>query len=247
MSHTMNTLELESAVDATALAQNLADVRQRIADAARRSGRTPESVTLVAVSKTHPFAAVQAALAAGQCDFGENRFEEMWEKIVAAEDAKLGEQINWHFIGQIQGRKSDRVIGPIALVHSVDRVKIAQRISSDSTKASTVTPVLLEVNTSGEASKHGFAPDELRAAWTEIAHMDGIKVQGLMTMAPLVPDAEETRPVFRALRALRDELTALHRAELPYLSMGMTNDFEVAIEEGATHVRIGTAIFGARA
>lgn len=233
-------------IDLASLTRNLDDVRQRIADAARRSGRTPESVTLVAVSKTHPFAAVEAAIRAGQHDFGENRFEELWPKIVAAEDARLTGAIRWHFIGQIQGRKTDQVIGPLALVHSVDRAKIAQRISSDAVKAGTVVPILLEVNISGEESKHGFAPDELRESWTEIAHMPGIKVQGLMTMAPIVPDSEETRPVFRGLRALRDELAALHRADLPYLSMGMTNDFEVAIEEGATHVRIGTAIFGAR-
>lgn len=242
----METPVLEE-IDATAITQNLTDIRQRIVDAALRSRRTPESVTLVAVSKTHPFTVVQAAIAAGQHDFGENRFEELWQKVVNAEDAKLTEEIRWHFIGQIQGRKTDQVLGPIALVHSVDRVKIAQRISSDAQKASTVAPILLEVNVSGEASKHGFAPDELRAAWTEIAHMPGIQVRGLMTMAPIVPDSEETRPIFRGLRALRDELAALHRADLPYLSMGMTNDFEVAIEEGATHVRIGTAIFGLRA
>lgn len=241
----METPVLEQ-IDAAAITQNLNDIRQRIADAARRSGRTPENVTLVAVSKTHPFDAIQAAIAAGQHDFGENRFEELWPKIVSAEDAKLTQQIRWHFIGQVQGRKTDQVIGPIALVHSVDRAKIAQRISSDAQKASTIVPILLEVNISGEASKHGFAPDEVRAAWTEIAHMPGIQVRGLMTMAPIVPDSEETRSIFRGLRALRDELSALHRAELPYLSMGMTNDFEVAIEEGATHVRIGTAIFGSR-
>lgn len=241
-----DTTKSEALVDASAIAVNLATIKQRMADAAVRARRSPDEVKLVAVTKTHPFAAVEAALAAGQHDFGENRFEELWQKIVAAEDAAITNKINWHFIGPVQGRKSDQVIGPIALVHSVDRLKIAQRISRDAKTASCVVSVLLEVNVSGEESKHGFALDELREQWTQLARLDGIRIEGLMTMAPLVTDAEETRPVFRDLRRLRDELAAIHRVELPHLSMGMTNDFEVAIEEGATLVRIGTAIFGAR-
>jgi len=237
---------VDTVVDSAAIAANLAAIQQRMADAATRARRSPDEVKLVAVSKTHPFAAVEAALAAGQHDFGENRFEELWQKIVESENAGLTDQVKWHFIGPVQGRKSDQVIGPIALVHSVDRLKIAQRISRDAKGASCVVSVLLEVNVSGEESKHGFAPDEVREQWTELSRLDGIRIEGLMTMAPLVVDAEETRPVFRDLRRLRDELAAMHRAELPHLSMGMTNDFEVAIEEGATLVRIGTAIFGAR-
>jgi pyridoxal phosphate enzyme (YggS family) len=236
----------ESAVDTAAIAANLASIRQRMADAASRAQRPIDSVNLVAVSKTHPFAAIEAAYAAGQQDFGENRLEELWQKIVAAENAGRSEALRWHFIGPVQGRKSDQVIGPIALVHSVDRLKIAQRISRDAKEASCVVPVLLEVNVSGEASKHGFAPTEVLEQWTQLARLDGINIQGLMTMAPLVVDAEETRPVFRDLRRLRDEIAVTHRVELPHLSMGMTNDFEVAIEEGATLVRIGTAIFGVR-
>lgn len=238
---------VDADIDAAAIAANLVAIRERMADAAVRARRTPEDVALVAVSKTHPFAAVRAAFDAGQRDFGENRLEELWPKIVAAEESGLTERIRWHMIGSIQGRKTDQVIGPIALVHSVDRLKIAQRISRDAETASCVVSVLLEVNVSGEESKHGFAPDEVRDQWTDLARLPGIRIEGLMTMAPLVIDAEETRPIFRDLRRLRDELAALHRAELPHLSMGMTNDFEVAIEEGATLVRIGTAIFGSRA
>lgn len=233
-------------LDPTQIAANLAHIRQRMADAAQRARRNPDEIRLIAVSKTHPFAAIQAALDAGQSDFGENRFEELWSKIVTAEEAKLTDRIRWHMIGPVQGRKTDQTIGPIALVHSVDRLKIAQRIGRDAEAASSVVSVLLEVNISGEESKHGFAPDEVREQWTHLARLPGIRIEGLMTMAPFVDDAEETRPVFRGLRKLRDELAAMHRAELPHLSMGMTNDFEVAIEEGATLIRIGTAIFGTR-
>jgi hypothetical protein len=155
--------------------------------------------------------------------------------------------IRWHFIGTIQSRKSDQVIGPLVLVHSVDRVKIARRISRAADEAGTVVPILLEVNVSGEESKHGFSPATLAAAVTEMRAFDGIEIQGLMTMAPFVDDPEETRPVFRALRVLRDQLrTRFPDMALPHLSMGMTNDFEVAVEEGATLVRVGSAIFGAR-
>lgn len=236
----------EVAVDAARIAANLAQIRQRMADAAVRGRRTPDDVALIAVSKTHPFAAVQAAVAAGQHDFGENRFEELWQKIVTAEEVALTEQIRWHMIGPVQGRKTEQTIGPIALVHSVDRLKIAQRISRDAEAANCVVSVLLEVNISGEESKQGFAPDEVREQWTHMARLGGIRIEGLMTMAPFVEEPQKTRPVFRGLRQLRDELAAMHRAELPHLSMGMTNDFEVAIEEGATLVRIGTAIFGTR-
>ena len=227
------------------IAANLESVRQRMAAAAGRAGRDPHDVLLVAVSKTHPMAMIEAAAAAGQKDFGENRLEELWPKVEAARAARL--DVTWHFIGTIQSRKTEAAVGPWALIHSVDRAKIAERLSRDAAATGQVMPVLLEVNVSGEESKHGFAPADLLAAAPELAALPGIRIEGLMTMAPLVDDPEAARPVFRALRELRDELAMrCPQAEWRHLSMGMTNDFEVAIEEGATIVRVGSAIFGTR-
>jgi len=230
----------------TVIAANLAMVRQRIAAAAQRVGRTANQITLVAVSKTQPFEAIETAYAAGQRDFGENRVEELWPKVEQAKQQGLAD-IRWHLIGTIQSRKSADAIGPFALIHSVDRLKLANRLNRDAVAVDTVMDVLLEVNVSGEESKHGFTPQELLAAVPECVAYTGIRVVGLMTMAPFVAEAEETRPVFRRLRELRDSVTRKHPGVVwPELSMGMTNDFEVAVEEGATLVRVGSAIFGAR-
>jgi pyridoxal phosphate enzyme (YggS family) len=227
------------------IAANIEAVRRRMADAATRAGRDPADVLLVAVSKMHPLAAIEAAVAAGQREFGENRLEELWPKVAAAGSAHL--DLIWHFIGTIQSRKTAEAVGPWALIHSVDRAKIAQRLSRDAIAAGQVLPALLEVNVSGEASKHGFSAQGLLEVAGELAALPGIRILGLMTMAPFVDDAEKTRPVFRALRQLRDELTVrCPQVEWRHLSMGMTNDFEVAIEEGATIIRVGSAIFGAR-
>ncbi|RIK56128.1 MAG: YggS family pyridoxal phosphate-dependent enzyme [Chloroflexi bacterium] len=232
--------------DPRRIAENLAQVRARIAAAAARAGRDQAAVTLVAVSKTQPLAAIEAAYAAGQRDFGENRLEELWPKVEMAAQAGLGE-IRWHLIGTIQSRKTPQAVGPFVLIHSVDRMKIAARLSRDAEAAGRVMRVLLEVNISGEASKHGFAPAALMAEAAALADLRGIQVQGLMTMAPLEVEAEATRPVFRGLRQLRDALAAAYPAiDWRQLSMGMTNDFEVAVEEGATLVRVGSAIFGQR-
>lgn len=228
------------------IADNLRAVRARITAAANRVGRQPSDVRLVAVSKTYPLADIEAALMAGQRDFGENRLEELWPKIEAARQRGL-DAISWHMIGTIQSRKSSDAVGPFALIHSIDRVKIAQRLSRDAMAAGCVMNVLLEVNVSGEASKHGFAPDDLLVTAGELLALPGICIGGLMTMAPFEAEPEETRPVFRALRHLRDELAARYpQGDWRALSMGMTNDFEVAIEEGATIVRIGSALFGSR-
>lgn len=232
------------------ITRNLEDVRQRIVAAAQRAQRQPAEITLVAVSKTKPFTAIQTAYAAGQRDFGENRFEELWEKAKQAQQLGL-QDIRWHMIGTIQSRKTDQAIGPITLIHSVDRLKIAQHLSRDAMAAHCVLSILLEVNVSGEASKHGFSPEELRQLAPEVTRLPGVRLQGLMTMAPLVETAEAARPIFRALRQLRDQLRADgvgdQTTEQPLqLSMGMTNDFEIAIEEGATIVRVGSAIFGER-
>jgi pyridoxal phosphate enzyme (YggS family) len=228
------------------IAANLAAVRARMADACRRASRSPASVLLVAVSKQQPFAAIEAAVAAGQQDFGENRLEELWPKVAAAEAAGLA-SLRWHMIGTIQSRKSRDAVGPLALIHSVDRLKLAERLSRDAQAAGRTLEVLCEVNVSGEASKHGFTTDAVRASAAYLAALPALRMCGLMTMAPLDEDAEAARPLFRQLRQLRDELAAQGpEGTWHHLSMGMTNDFEVAIEEGATIVRIGSAIFGGR-
>jgi hypothetical protein len=232
--------------DASKVRQKLELVRERIALAAQRAGRSADEVTLVAVSKLQPFDAIEEAYAAGQRDFGENRLEELWQKVDLANEHGLDE-IRWHMIGSIQSRKTPQVIGPFVLVHSVDREKIADRLDRDAGNAGRMLDVLLEVNVSGEASKHGFTPEALRNAAGRLVALPNLRIHGLMTMAPIAEDAEEVRPVFRGLRTLRDEMAQEHSlGDWTELSMGMTQDFEVAVEEGATIVRVGSAIFGPR-
>lgn len=242
-------------IDQKVLAANVARVQERIATAAERAGRKADEITLVAVSKTHPVEAVIAALALGIRHFGENRVEEANPKIEAVRqwlaahgcEAHLPEPI-WHMVGHVQSRKAEDVIaGGYALVHSVDRVKLARRLSRFALNAGRVQDILLEVNLSGEATKYGFDLETLIPAIEEIASQPGVRVRGLMTMAPIVDDPEKARPVFAGLRELRDILAVqLPELDWHHLSMGMTDDFEVAIEEGATIVRIGRAIFGPR-
>ena len=228
------------------IAANLTSVRDKIRLAALRSGRDPADIALVAVSKTKPLSVIAAAYAAGQRDFGENRLEELWQKVDEAPGLGL-DQIRWHMIGTIQSRKSARAVGPFELIHSVDRLKIARRLSRDAEAADCVLPVLLEVNVSGETSKHGFDSDQLRAEQDELDALAGIRIDGLMTMAPFVEDESIIRPIFRRLREVRDEMAgSASHGSWHHLSMGMTNDFEIAVEEGATIVRVGSAIFGAR-
>lgn len=228
------------------IAANLASVRARVEQACLRVQRDPHEVTLVAVSKLQPFDAIVAAYDAGQRDFGENRLEELLPKVAQAQQRGLDE-IRWHLIGTIQSRKSSQAVGPFRLIHSVDRMKLAERLSRDAVAAGRVMAVLLEVNVSGEESKHGFAPDDVLQQASLLAALPGLSICGLMTMAPFYADAEQTRPVFRALRNLRDRLVGVPGlAGWTELSMGMTNDFEIAVEEGATLVRIGSAIFGPR-
>jgi pyridoxal phosphate enzyme (YggS family) len=227
-------------------------VQERIAAAARRAGRDPAEVTLVAVTKTHPPEVIEAAYLAGLRHFGENRVEEAAPKIqavaawLAAQKPDADSPI-WHMVGHVQSRKAEEAAGPYALIHSVDSVKLARRLDRFASEKGRRLPILLEVNVSGEASKYGFRPTEVADALTEIATLSSLQVQGLMTMAPIVSDPEMARPVFRALRALRDDLACrFPQMDWRHLSMGMTDDFEVAIEEGATLVRIGRAIFGER-
>lgn len=215
-----------------ATAERLAAVQAEIAAACERADRDPAEVRLIAVSKTQPASAVREALAAGHADFGENRVQEGLAKLDELADSPA----RIHLIGHLQRNKA-RFAGHFASVQSIDSVPLAAAVSR---RLDTPLPVLLEVNVAGEASKHGFAPSELEAALEQIAALPRLEVDGLMTIAPLVTDAEAVRPVFRALRELRDALG------LRQLSMGMSNDYAVAIAEGATIVRIGRAIFGER-
>ena len=233
---------------ANSLPDNLNRVQDRMADAAARAGRDVSTITLVAVSKTHPVEALLAAYELGVRHFGENRVEEASVKMSAFKQVISDSTVVFHMIGHIQSRKAEDVAALFDRVHSVDSVRLAQRLARFAAKP---LPVLLEVNVSGEESKYGFdgaRRAELFAAVEAIGQLSQLRLDGLMTMAPIVENPEEARPVFRALRELRDEIVVRYPAlTLPHLSMGMTDDFEVAIEEGATLVRIGRAIFGERA
>ncbi|NOX60584.1 MAG: YggS family pyridoxal phosphate-dependent enzyme [Chloroflexi bacterium] len=230
------------------IAENLQRVRERMQAAARRAGRDPAHITLVAVTKTHPRAYIDAALAAGHLDFGENRPEEAYAKFVEQTTPAGSPSPRLHLIGPIQSRKAKIAYAcHPALIHSIDRLKIARKLSNLAQANGRALDALLEVNISGEASKHGFAADQLRQVLPEILALPGLRIHGLMTIPPLDPNPEAARPFFAALRSLRDELAlAYPQADWSHLSMGMSHDFEVAIEEGATIIRVGSAIFGPR-
>jgi PLP dependent protein len=220
------------------IAERWAQIRARVDAACERAGRAPSEVTIIAVSKTHPAAAVREALAAGATDFGENYAQELVEKRRELPD------VRWHYIGRLQRNKAKLVAGQVALVHAVDTVELAQELGK---RAAGVTqPVLLSVNLAGETTKGGVTGDQALELARAVATTPGVRLDGLMTMPPPSDDPEASRPVFTALRELRDRIAASIGAPLPVLSMGMSGDFEVAIACGATHVRIGTAIFGAR-
>ncbi|MBR3245564.1 MAG: YggS family pyridoxal phosphate-dependent enzyme [Lachnospiraceae bacterium] len=223
--------------------ESYAEVKQRIAAACRKCGRREEEITLIAVSKTKPVSEIMEVYDAGQRVFGENRVQEMCEKIPA-----MPEDIQWHLIGHLQQNKVKYLMPRTAMIHSVDSVRLAQTISKEAVKHGIVMPVLAEVNAAEEESKFGVTLQELEGFLKEISTLPGICVKGLMTVAPFVDDPEENRPVFRALRQISVDINNknINNIYLSELSMGMTNDFEVAIEEGATMIRIGTAIFGSR-
>jgi hypothetical protein len=237
-------------VSVSSLEERIESVRARIAAAAKRAGRDPTEVTLVAVSKTQSAESVAAAYAAGLHQFGENRVEEAGPKAQAVTRLLApAPPPDWHMVGHLQSRKAEDVVPWAAMVHSVDSVKLAQRLNRFCIAAGKELPILLEVNISGEASKYGLAEEELPAVVAQFVGppgLPGLRLEGLMTMAPIVSDPELVRPIFAGLRAVRDELAQRYPAlGWRHLSMGMTDDFEVAIEEGATMVRIGRAIFGA--
>lgn len=224
------------------LNQGLPRVRDTIAAAAARSGRDPDAVTLVAVTKAHPLEAVQAALEAGLRDMGENRVEELqWKARALARTA-----VRWHMVGHVQRRKVPGLAGIPRLVHSIDSVRLAQRFSSVAVASGHPFRVLLQANTSGEGTKGGFSRDELVEAIHEIVELPSLEVRGLMTMAPFTDDEAVVRSTFRRLREVHETLRSTSAYEADQLSMGMTNDYQIAIEEGSTMVRIGTALFGVR-
>ena len=218
-------------------ASRMADVRRRIGDAAERAGRSPHAVTVVAVSKSFDADAVEAVRAGGQVDFGESRAQELERKA-----AEVGTGVRWHFVGRLQRNKVKSVVGLAALVHSVDRERLAVAIAEHARAIGRVQPVLLQVNVGDDPAKAGVAPAEVASALARIRDLDGLVCQGLMTMPPADVDP---RPLFAGLREQRDELRERF-PEVQHLSMGMTADFEVAVEEGATIVRLGEAVFGPR-
>lgn len=226
------------------IAENLVQVRNRIAVAAQRAGRDPAEVTLVAVTKTIPPARIQEAIAEGVTILGENRVQEAKAKI-----AILGRTpVQWHLIGHLQRNKVKYIFDLFTLIHSVDSLALAQAINQQGVKRNQVMPVLLQVNIAGEATKSGIPPEEAAGVLKDMARLPSIAVRGLMTIPPLEAEPEASRLYFRRLRLLREEIEkmGIEGIDLRELSMGMSNDFEVAIEEGATLVRIGSAIFGPR-
>jgi pyridoxal phosphate enzyme (YggS family) len=224
-----------------AISENLAHVLSAISDAARQSGRSPDSVQLIAVSKTHPVEVIQEAIEAGQLTFGENRVQEAQPKISA-----LPARLHWHLIGHLQSNKARLALPLFELIHGVDSLELLAHINHVAGDLGLFPRVLLQVNVAAEASKFGFAPGKLLDLVEEIVKFDRVQIDGLMTIPPLAPAAEHSRRYFATLRELRDKLATEFRFPLPELSMGMSSDFRVAVEEGATMVRVGTAVFGER-
>ena len=217
------------------VAGEVARVRDRIAAAAGRAGRRPEEVTLVAVTKGVDLARIREAVAAGVTDVGESRVQEAAPKVAALRAA-----VRWHLVGHLQRNKAGLAAGLFSVIHSLDTVRLAEDLSRHAPQP---VDALLQVNVAGEPQKFGLTPESLAAVLRSTAQLPRLRVIGLMTIAPLHPDPEHARPVFRRLRTLRDEVAKVLGTALPHLSMGMSDDFEVAIEEGATLVRVGRAIF----
>ncbi|MBA2269195.1 MAG: YggS family pyridoxal phosphate-dependent enzyme [Chthoniobacterales bacterium] len=224
------------------VAGNLKLVQARVAAAVEKSGRTVADVQMIAVSKKQDSEKVRAAFDAGQTTFGESRVQEAKAKIPL-----LPSGVRWHFIGHLQKNKIRHALPLFELFHSVDSLALANDIERISSEEGMRPRVLLEVNVAGEGSKIGFQPDALVAAMESLLQLRRLEIEGLMAIPPLAPEAEDSRRYFVMLRELRDRIEREFRTRLPQLSMGMSNDYEVAIEEGATLVRVGTAIFGARA
>ncbi|MGO8949429.1 MAG: YggS family pyridoxal phosphate-dependent enzyme [Ktedonobacterales bacterium] len=230
--------------DTDTLARRAEQLRARVAGAAKRSGRLEESVTIVGASKTVPVESIRAAFDLGFTTFGENRVQEARLKIASLPLPG----IQWELIGHLQTNKAARATELFARIESVDSLRLAQALNGAAAQQGRILPILLEVNVSGEATKSGLRPDELMDAFVALTELTSLRPEGLMTVAPLAQDPEQVRPIFQQLRSLRDQLRAQPGFDGRWheLSMGMSDDFEVAIEEGATIVRIGRALFGAR-
>ena len=225
------------------LLDNLKDVEERIQAACDRSGRKREDVLLVAVSKTKPVEMIEEVMTAGIVDFGENKPQELRDKYEV-----LPKNLRFHMIGHLQTNKIKYVIDRVVLIHSIDSIHLAEAVNAEAKKHNRIMPVLVEVNVAQEESKSGFLVEKAENAISEIAKLSNIRVEGLMTIAPFVENAEENRQYFVKLRKLSVDIAAknIDNVTMHHLSMGMTGDYEVAIEEGATMVRVGTGIFGER-
>ena len=223
------------------IAANLESLRHRIRAACDRAGRAPDAVTLLAVSKSHPPETIQAAAACGQIFFGENKVQEAKVKIPLCSG-----KLRWHFIGHLQSNKVRDAVELFQMIQGVDSLALAQEISKRCEQAGKTLPILLEVNVAGEASKFGYAPEKLLAELNELNALPRLEIHGLMAIPPFNPVPEKSRPYFQRLRGLKTDCEQILGAPLPQLSMGMSGDFEIAIAEGATIVRVGTALFGPR-
>jgi len=223
------------------LVQNLEKIQQQIRVACGRAGREPDSVTLLAVTKSQPPEVVAAAAQLGLALFGENKVQEARAKIPHCPG-----RLQWHFIGHLQSNKCREAVELFEMIQSVDSLPLAQEIAKRAEQAAKTVPILLEVNVAGEASKFGYAPEKLLADLETINALPRIEIRGLMAVPPWSAEPEKSRPHFRRLREMKERCEQILGAPLPHLSMGMSGDFEVAIEEGATMIRIGTALFGPR-
>lgn len=223
--------------------ENLKEVEERIAKACERAGRDKSEVTLIAVSKTKPVEAIKEAMEYGTIDFGENKVQEIvdkWETI--------SKPLNWHMIGHLQRNKVKYIVDKVVLIHSVDSLRLAEQINEEAKKKDKIVNILIEVNVAGEESKFGVSPEETLPLIKQIAPLSNVKIMGLMTIAPFVSNPEENRVHFQELRKLNIDIKSknIDNVCMDVLSMGMTGDYEVAVEEGATMVRVGTGIFGER-
>lgn len=223
--------------------ENYLAVEEKVKEACRRAGRNRDEVTLIAVSKTKPMSMIEELLPLGVVDFGENKVQEL-----TAKEEALPSGIHWHMIGHLQRNKVKYIVDKACLIHSVDSLRLAETVSQEAEKKGVTAKILIEVNVAGEDSKFGVSPDETAALAEAISKLPNIAVKGLMTIAPFVENAEENREVFRNLRKLSVDIEEkkFNNVTMAVLSMGMTGDYEVAIEEGATMVRVGTGIFGER-
>ena len=225
------------------ISECLAEVKTRIADAAKRAGRKPEDILLIAVTKGVRVDRIREAIDAGAHNLGESRVQEAIPKI-----STLGKTVSWHFIGHLQKNKVKYIVGEVDLIHSVDSIELSEEISRRAQKRGVVQDVLLEINISGEKGKFGVLPSEVSDTVKAITKFKDISLKGIMTVPPYSDNPEDSRPYFRRMREMRDEIvrTGLSPQDFRELSIGMSSDFEIGIEEGATLVRIGTAIFGQR-